>query len=182
MIQELQTEKHIRIQENNRIIEEANSSNNSITTDLSTITIIPKRPNWDLKRDLTPKLAILDKRTQLAIHDILREKLTSASSASFSSSFDTTTGNHSIPISSSNVTSLHTTASTIESSSSSSSSLDAQYTGNIDPATLARLVTSSSTQNGHQETLDDDDEEEKGVDLSHATMVTRRRYADDDDD
>mmetsp|Transcript_9066 Transcript_9066/g.27140 ORF Transcript_9066/g.27140 Transcript_9066/m.27140 type:complete len:142 (-) Transcript_9066:34-459(-) len=37
--------------------------------------IVPRDPNWDLKRDIEPKLAILQKRTQRAIVDILRARL-----------------------------------------------------------------------------------------------------------
>ena len=33
--------------------------------------IAPKRPNWDLKRDLEKKLARLERRTQEAIHTLI---------------------------------------------------------------------------------------------------------------
>ena len=35
--------------------------------------IAPKRPNWDLKREMEKKLAKLDRRTQEAIHTLIRE-------------------------------------------------------------------------------------------------------------
>ena len=40
-----------------------------------TLSVVPKDPNWDLKRDIEPKLAVLRKRTQRAIVDILRARL-----------------------------------------------------------------------------------------------------------
>ena len=39
------------------------------------VSIVAKDPNWDLKRDIEPKLAILAKRTQNAIVEIIRERL-----------------------------------------------------------------------------------------------------------
>ena len=39
------------------------------------VVIVPKKPNWDLKRDLAPKAARLERMTQIAIHDILRKKI-----------------------------------------------------------------------------------------------------------
>ncbi|KAJ8611190.1 hypothetical protein CTAYLR_003587 [Chrysophaeum taylorii] len=41
------------------------------------VSIVPKDPTWDLKRDLEPKLAVLAKRTQRAIVDLIRERLAS---------------------------------------------------------------------------------------------------------
>ena len=40
-----------------------------------TLSVVPKDPNWDLKRDMEPKLAVLRKRTQKAIVEILRARL-----------------------------------------------------------------------------------------------------------
>ena len=40
-----------------------------------TISYAPKKRNWDLKRDLKPKLDKLDRRTQKAIVELLREKI-----------------------------------------------------------------------------------------------------------
>ena len=37
--------------------------------------IAPKKANWDLKRDVARKVARLDKRTQRAIIDLIREKV-----------------------------------------------------------------------------------------------------------
>ena len=35
----------------------------------------PRKPDWDLKRDINPKLAKLEKRTQKAIAELIRERL-----------------------------------------------------------------------------------------------------------
>ena len=43
--------------------------------DTEAVSVVPKDPNWDLKRDIEPKLAILRKRTQKAIVATLRERL-----------------------------------------------------------------------------------------------------------
>ena len=39
------------------------------------VAIAPKKINWDLKRDIQPKLDKLQKRTQRAIVELLRERL-----------------------------------------------------------------------------------------------------------
>lgn len=39
------------------------------------LNVVPRDPNWDLKRDLEPRAEILRKRTQKAIVEILRERL-----------------------------------------------------------------------------------------------------------
>ena len=41
----------------------------------SALHVVPKDPNWDLKRDIEPKMATLRKRTQRAIVEILRKRL-----------------------------------------------------------------------------------------------------------
>ena len=35
--------------------------------------IAPKRPNWDLKREMEKKLAKLERRTQEAVHTLIRQ-------------------------------------------------------------------------------------------------------------
>jgi coiled-coil domain-containing protein 12 len=37
------------------------------------LNIAPKRPNWDLKRDMEKKLAKLDRKTQQAINTLIRK-------------------------------------------------------------------------------------------------------------
>lgn len=39
-------------------------------------TLAPRKPDWDLKRDIAKKLEKLEKRTQKAIVDLIRERLT----------------------------------------------------------------------------------------------------------
>ncbi|KAF9532154.1 cwf18 pre-mRNA splicing factor-domain-containing protein [Crepidotus variabilis] len=43
--------------------------------ELDVFNIAPKRPNWDLKRELDKKLAKLEWRTQEAIHTLIRQRL-----------------------------------------------------------------------------------------------------------
>ncbi|TFY61912.1 hypothetical protein EVJ58_g4218 [Rhodofomes roseus] len=40
--------------------------------DLDLFNIAPKRPNWDLKREMEKKLARLERKTQEAIHTLIR--------------------------------------------------------------------------------------------------------------
>eukprot|EP01124_Arcella_intermedia_P016075 TRINITY_DN22605_c1_g1_i1.p1 TRINITY_DN22605_c1_g1~~TRINITY_DN22605_c1_g1_i1.p1 ORF type:complete len:200 (-),score=57.60 TRINITY_DN22605_c1_g1_i1:85-684(-) len=52
----------------------------SATTDDSDLLVLaPKKPNWDLKRDVQPKLNNLEKQTQTAILELIRQKLQSES-------------------------------------------------------------------------------------------------------
>lgn len=43
--------------------------------DLDLLNIAPKRPNWDLKREMEKKLARLERQTQQAIHTLIRQRL-----------------------------------------------------------------------------------------------------------
>ncbi|KAI0636400.1 mRNA splicing factor [Trametes polyzona] len=43
--------------------------------DLDLFNIAPKRPNWDLKRELDKKLSRLERKTQEAIHTLIRQRL-----------------------------------------------------------------------------------------------------------
>ncbi|KAL4246079.1 mRNA splicing factor Cwf18-like protein [Abortiporus biennis] len=43
--------------------------------ELDLFNIAPKRPNWDLKRDMDKKLAKLERQTQEAIHTLIRQRL-----------------------------------------------------------------------------------------------------------
>ncbi|OJA18782.1 hypothetical protein AZE42_01620 [Rhizopogon vesiculosus] len=45
--------------------------------ELDVFNIAPKRPNWDLKRDMEKKLAKLERKTQEAIHTLIRQRLAS---------------------------------------------------------------------------------------------------------
>ncbi|VEU34323.1 unnamed protein product [Pseudo-nitzschia multistriata] len=56
----------------------SNSSANTHAAAGATVTsLAPKKINWDLKRDLSDKLAKLERRTQKAIVEILKERLES---------------------------------------------------------------------------------------------------------
>ncbi|KAJ3275507.1 hypothetical protein HDV01_000334 [Terramyces sp. JEL0728] len=54
-----------------QIMEEESKRNPEL--DLSNLA--PKKPNWDLKRDLEKKLERLDKMTMVAVSDLIRERL-----------------------------------------------------------------------------------------------------------
>ncbi|GBM96374.1 Coiled-coil domain-containing protein 12 [Araneus ventricosus] len=41
-------------------------------------TLAPRKPDWDLKRDVAKKLEILERRTQKAIAELIRERLKSS--------------------------------------------------------------------------------------------------------
>ncbi|RDB21401.1 Coiled-coil domain-containing protein 12 [Hypsizygus marmoreus] len=43
--------------------------------ELDVFNIAPKRPNWDLKREMEKKLAKLERKTQEAIHTLIRQRL-----------------------------------------------------------------------------------------------------------
>ncbi|KAF8136463.1 cwf18 pre-mRNA splicing factor-domain-containing protein [Boletus edulis] len=45
------------------------------TQELDVFNIAPKRPNWDLKRETEKKLAKLERKTQEAIHTLIRQRL-----------------------------------------------------------------------------------------------------------
>ena len=39
------------------------------------VNLAPRKPDWDLKRDIAPKLEKLERRTQRAIAELIRERL-----------------------------------------------------------------------------------------------------------
>ncbi|TFY82992.1 hypothetical protein EWM64_g1029 [Hericium alpestre] len=43
--------------------------------ELDLLNIAPKRPNWDLKREMEKKLSKLERETQQAIHTLIRQRL-----------------------------------------------------------------------------------------------------------
>ncbi|KAJ1450833.1 mRNA splicing factor [Pelagophyceae sp. CCMP2097] len=45
------------------------------------LSVVPKDPTWDLKRDLEPKLALLTRKTQRVVVDIIRERLAATADA-----------------------------------------------------------------------------------------------------
>lgn len=125
------------------------------------VTIVPKKPNWDLKRDLAPKLERLQKRTQHAIAEIVRERIASqtkgvnASAASVTQQASAAARNNGAQI------------------ATAGQDLDEQYRGPVDAAALARAV-------GHAgEELDDEAGEGDGAE--RVAQRQRRRYDDEDD-
>jgi len=53
-------------------IEKANAA---VLEDLDFMNLAPRKPDWDLKRDIAKKLEKLEKRTSRAIGEIIRERL-----------------------------------------------------------------------------------------------------------
>ncbi|KAL3671764.1 hypothetical protein V7S43_003673 [Phytophthora oleae] len=52
-----------------------NDANTEDESDDELLNLAPKRANWDMERDIAPMLRKLERRTQHAIVEILREKL-----------------------------------------------------------------------------------------------------------
>ena len=46
-----------------------------IINELDFVSLAPRKPDWDLKRDVAPKLEKLERRTQKAIAELIRERL-----------------------------------------------------------------------------------------------------------
>lgn len=56
--------------------EQLDAAKNSVVIDELDITnLAPRKPDWDLKRDVAKKLEKLEKRTQKAIAELIRERL-----------------------------------------------------------------------------------------------------------
>ncbi|XP_023341387.1 coiled-coil domain-containing protein 12-like, partial [Eurytemora carolleeae] len=51
------------------------SAKGTILEDLDFMNLAPRKPDWDLKRDIAKKLEKLEKRTSRAIGEIIRERL-----------------------------------------------------------------------------------------------------------
>lgn len=48
-----------------------------VIEDIDITNLAPRKPDWDLKRDVAKKLEILDKRTQRVIAELIRDRLKS---------------------------------------------------------------------------------------------------------
>ncbi|XP_073823211.1 coiled-coil domain-containing protein 12-like [Musca autumnalis] len=51
--------------------------NAAVVEDIDIDNLAPRKPDWDLKRDVAKKLERLDRRTQKAIAELIRERLKS---------------------------------------------------------------------------------------------------------
>lgn len=83
------TEQPNEDEENSRIILKNNDVIAQIQEEVDTLktpieineidiqNLAPRKPDWDLKRDVAKKLEILDRRTQRAIAEIIRDRLRS---------------------------------------------------------------------------------------------------------
>ncbi|CBZ50760.1 conserved hypothetical protein [Neospora caninum Liverpool] len=61
-----------------QIDKEATDAVNSAASEDVVSQIAPRRPNWDLKRDVEKKLAVLSRKTDRAIVDLIRVKITNS--------------------------------------------------------------------------------------------------------
>nr|CAG4649866.1 EOG090X0KZ2 [Scapholeberis mucronata] len=52
-----------------------NAGEPAVVEEIDLVNLAPRKPDWDLKRDVAKKLAKLDKRTQRAIAILIRERL-----------------------------------------------------------------------------------------------------------
>ncbi|XP_022082505.1 coiled-coil domain-containing protein 12-like isoform X2 [Acanthaster planci] len=48
-----------------------------VVEEVDLVNLAPRKPDWDLKRDITPKLEKLERRTQRAIAELIRERIQS---------------------------------------------------------------------------------------------------------
>jgi len=59
-----------------KVKEELDNENKGVELDkLDFSNLAPRKVDWDLKRDIAPKLDKLEKRTQKAIAELIRERL-----------------------------------------------------------------------------------------------------------
>ncbi|KAF9953301.1 hypothetical protein BGZ72_005519 [Mortierella alpina] len=54
-----------------KVIQEENEKR---AKDVDIFTLAPKKPNWDLKRDIEPKLLKLEKKTRAAVIELIRRE------------------------------------------------------------------------------------------------------------
>lgn len=74
------------------IVEEIDEKLNKVTEankSCDILNLAPKKANWDLKRDLAKKLDILDKRTQKAIFEMVKQKFNNENSKDLAQKVDT---------------------------------------------------------------------------------------------
>jgi coiled-coil domain-containing protein 12 len=59
-----------------KVQDELDKENEGLTMEnLDFTNLAPRKPDWDLKRDIAPKLAKLERKTQKAIAELIRERL-----------------------------------------------------------------------------------------------------------
>ncbi|XP_003384885.1 PREDICTED: coiled-coil domain-containing protein 12-like [Amphimedon queenslandica] len=59
----------------NQVSEQIEAGGHSQVEEVNLSNLAPKKANWDLKRDTASKLEILERRTQKAIIELIRERL-----------------------------------------------------------------------------------------------------------
>lgn len=113
-------------------------------------TLVPNKPNWDLKRDAAKKSERLERETQRAIANIIRAKL------------QTQQQQQSVPAGSAALSAAAgASAQASQPSTIVSASLDSRAEG-IDSATLSRALAGmarAGAQQGQREELDEEEEQ-----------------------
>ena len=112
------------------------------------ISLVPRHPNSDLKRDLMPMMALLERRTQRAIIEIVRERLVTGKSSTNTNTMESIRTSATSSNSSSGGTSLN--------HSNSKEELDEEYTGPVD----ASAAASALRRAGEGSTNDNEDDED----------------------
>nr|CAB3228141.1 coiled-coil domain-containing protein 12 [Phallusia mammillata] len=60
---------------------EGQTATPTVTDDVDLLNLAPRKPDWDLKRDIKSKMDKLERRTQRAIADLIRERLKESTQA-----------------------------------------------------------------------------------------------------
>jgi len=124
----------------------------------SEISLVPRHPNSDLKRDLMPMMSLLERRTQRAIIEIVRERLVTGKSSTNTNTME----------------SIRTSATSSNSGSggrsmnqSNSKELDEEYTGPVD----ASAAASALRRAGEGSTNDNEDEDDEDSELARIRAI-----------
>jgi coiled-coil domain-containing protein 12 len=132
--------------------------------------VLPRNPNWDLKRDLAPMMEVLERKTQRAIVEIVRERLTKVGN----NNDNNNSGIGKVYVSS--ISTLDTSTSSSSSSSSSSSTntakeLDEEYKGPLDTIAAASALRRA----GH---YGEEEEEEENIRNIRKSQLLKNRLGE----
>ena len=120
------------------------------------VLLVPKRANWDLKRDLAPKLESLERMTQRAIAELVQSKVAAAAAAAAAAAGGGGGGSGGASASASSSSSAASgggggaggSAAAAAAAAAQGESLDDVYTGPIDTALLSARVATHEAGGG----------------------------------
>jgi hypothetical protein len=121
------------------------------------VTLVPRKPNWDLKRDAAPKVERLERATQRAVATIVRKKIAASGQA---------------PAASAAVAQVRASAAGVGSATDAGGLDEVAY--GMDGAALARAVEGGGRGEGEGE----EEERPRGG----SKRPRRRRYDSDDEE